>query len=96
MTKLKRLQLESSEKRQRLNALLALDSITDEQRAELGTLTTRMQEIEVETRAAIVAEPPPVDTIEQEDGEGRELRALRSRVEFRPYVAAALEKTRAD
>ena len=56
MTKKQKLWLEMSEKRQKLNALLALAELTDEQRAELETLTKRMQELEVETRAAIVAE----------------------------------------
>ena len=56
MTKRQKLELEQSEKRQRLNELLALDELTDEQRNELDTLTKRAQQIEVELRAAIVAE----------------------------------------
>ena len=58
MTKRQKLQIEQSEKRQRLNELLAIDGaeLTDEQRAEMETLTKRMQQIEVEMRAAIVAE----------------------------------------
>ena len=58
MTKRQTLQLEQSEKRQRLNELLGIDpdKLTDEQRSEMETLTKRMQQIEVEMRAAIVAE----------------------------------------
>ena len=56
MTKKQKLTIEASEKRQRLNELLALDELTDEQRAELETLSKRMQQIEVEIRAAITAE----------------------------------------
>ena len=56
MTKRQKLTIEASEKRQRLNELLALDELTDEQRAELETLSKRMQQIEVEIRAAITAE----------------------------------------
>ena len=56
MTPRQKIQLEQSEKRQKINELLALDELSDEQRAELDTLTKRMQQIEVEMRAAIVAE----------------------------------------
>lgn len=56
MTKKQKLQIEQSEKRQKLNDLLAKESLSDEERAELETLTKRMQEIEPELRAAIVAE----------------------------------------
>ena len=56
MTTLQKLQLEQSEKRQKVNEFLALDELTDEQRGELGALTTRLQNLEVEMRAAIVAQ----------------------------------------
>ena len=56
MTPKQRLQVEQSEKRQKVNDLLAKDELTDEERAELETLTKRLQEIEPELRAAIVAE----------------------------------------
>ena len=38
MTPRQRLQIEQSEKRQRLNELLGLDDLSDEQRNELDTL----------------------------------------------------------
>ena len=89
MTPLQRLQLEASEKRQKLNGLLALDELTDEQRGELGALTTRMQDIEVETRAAIVAEPTPEPT---DAGPGdREVRALIDGANVGAIFAATLE-----
>ena len=53
--------LEMSAKRETLNALLSVDEMDDAQRAEMGGLTTRMQELEVEARAAIMAEDVPVD-----------------------------------
>ena len=56
MTKRQKLQLEQSEKRQKINELLGLDELSDEQRGDLDTLTKRMQHIEVEMRAAIVVE----------------------------------------
>ena len=92
MTKLQRLQVEASEKRQALNALLALDELTDDQRAELGTLTTRMQQIEVETRAAIVAEGDAEvrDLTTAPDAEMRERLELRGRANLTEYIRAAL------
>ena len=47
MTAKQRLQLEQSEKRQKLNELLAIapDQLTEENRAEMDTLTTRMQQM---------------------------------------------------
>ena len=56
MTKRQKLQIEQSEKRQRINELLNGDDLTDEQRGELDTLTKRMGNIEVELRAAIAIE----------------------------------------
>ena len=93
MTRLQRLQLEASEKRQRLNDLLALDELSDEQRAELGTLTTRMQQVEVETRAAIVAEGDTTETrdlADAPDAEMRERLELRSRASLTGFITAAL------
>ncbi|MCY4479868.1 MAG: hypothetical protein OXB97_08220 [Rhodospirillales bacterium] len=97
MTKRQKLAIEASEKRQRLNELLALDELTDEQRGELDTLTKRMQQIEVETRAAITAEA--ADEAEARglfgnngDGEPAEIRALRGKVRTGGYVTAALEQ----
>ena len=92
MTKAQRLQLEASEKRQRLNDLLGLDDLTDEQRGELSTLTTRMQQLEVETRAAIVAESD-LETralADQPDAQMRERLELRSRASLTNYLLAAL------
>ena len=90
MTPKARLSLELSEKRQRVNELLALESLTDEQRAELGTLTTRMQQCEVELRAAIVAEPATEIRIEGSP-EQRELREPVARCNVGRIFEATLE-----
>ena len=96
MTARQRLQLEQSEKRQKLNELLAIepDTLTSENRAEMETLTGRMQQIEPELRAAIVAEGEEqaqaagqfTDTA---DGEQAEVRALLGRVSIADYLAPA-------
>ena len=89
--------LEMSTKREKLNALLAVDEMTDEQRAEMGTLTVRMQELEVEARAAILAEGEPTIThTDVSDGEGRELRSLIDRANVGSIFEAALEHRATD
>ena len=92
MTKSQKLQIEQSEKRQKINELLALDELTDEQRGELETLTKRMQHIEVEYRAAIVAEGEAEQRARADapvDAELRERLELRSRARLSNYLLAA-------
>ena len=91
MTPLQRLQLKASETRQSLNVLLALDELDDEQRASMGVLTVTMQNIEVETRAAIVAEGDPTVTATDDDSAAREMRALISGASIAGIFAAAME-----
>ena len=89
--------LEMSTKRQALNALLGADELSDEQRAEMGTLTERMQELEVEARAAIMAEDVPTIThTTVADGEDRELRSLIDRANVGAIFECALEHRATD
>ena len=84
--------LEMSTKRESLNALLAVDELSDEQRAEMGTLTTRMQQLEIEARAAIVAEDEiTITRSDVADGEARELRSLIDRANVGSIFECALE-----
>ena len=93
MTLQQRLQIKASEQRSRLAELGALDELTDELRAELGTLTTAHQDSELQLRAAIAAEPEevvqpgPHATV---DPEVRERLELRARASFGRYLHAAL------
>ena len=91
MTNRQKLALETSQKRERINELLALEEISTEQRAELGTLTERMQQLEVETRAAIVAEPDPAEITTEGTPEARELRGLTDRANIGEIFASALD-----
>ena len=91
MTPLQRLQLRQSETRSSLNALLLLDELDDEQRAEMATLTTSMQNLEVETRAAIVAEGDPTVAATEHDTAAREMRALVAGASIAGIFAAAME-----
>ncbi len=89
MTALQRLQLEQSEKRERLGHLLNLDDLSDEQRSEMDDLTKRMQQLEVELRAAIVAEPEPTTAPTAEDSD-RDRLELRSRASVGRYLLSAM------
>ena len=89
--------LEMSTKREALNALLAVDELSDEQRAEMGTLTTRMQQLEIEARAAIVAEDEiTITRSDVADGEARELRSLIHRANVGAIFEATLEHRATD
>ena len=91
MTLTQRLTIRTSEQRSRLAELAGLDELTDEQRAELGTLGTEHQDTESQLRAAIAsapdADPAIVPTV---DPEVRERLELRGRTSFGRYLVAAL------
>ena len=87
-----RVALEMSEKREKLNGLLGVDELSDEQRTEMGTLTSRLQELETEARAAILAEgETTVTKTTVTDGEGDELRSLIGRANIGAIFEATLE-----
>ena len=93
MTPLQRLQVEQSEKRQAINELLAVEDLTDDQRTELDTLTKRLQQIEVETRAAIVAggeEGVTTATAGGDTSPDADRLELRGRASLGRYLLAAL------
>ena len=91
MTRKATIAVEKSEKRQRANELMTkADELTTEERAELDTLTKRLQELEVELRAAIVLE----ETQEQRaDGspENREYRDILGRANMGSIFEATIE-----
>ena len=88
--------LEMSEKREKLNALLAVDDLTEDQRSDLGILTSRMQELEVEARAAILGEGETTVTTTVADGENAELRSLIARANVGSIFEATLEHRSTD
>ena len=93
MKKSQTLSLELSEKRQKINDLLGKETMTDEERAELETLTKRVQEAETEYRAAVVAEAGEEAEARGQfnngDGESAEVRALLDRVTLTDYMGPA-------
>ena len=93
MTTLQKLELRRSEIRARLSELSELDTLTDEQKSETDALTKEFQEKETQYRAALIAEGEAAQAKEfGTDGEGAEIRALRSRAPLQDYVMAAVEK----
>ena len=99
MTRKQKLQLEQSEKRQRINELLDNEDRSADETGELETLTGRMQAIEPELRAAIVAEGT-AETRDRldfgEDAAGRELRALVADASAGAIFTATLEHRATD
>ena len=100
MTHKQKLELEQSEKRQKINELLGKEEKTTEELNELQALTTRMQNLEIETRAAIVAEGTEeqrrLGETQDGDGESAEIRSLFSRVSLNDYLAPASAGTGVD
>ena len=89
MTPLQRLQLEQSEKREKLNTILALDAMTDEQRTDMTGLTERLTLLEPELRAAILASGETETRTDGVDAEMRERIELRKKASAGRYFAAA-------
>ncbi len=95
MLKSQKLALEASEKRQKINELLAKDELSPEERSEMETLTKRMSEIETEYRAAVSAEADIAggDSPNRDnagDAEERERAELRGRIRLGNYLLAAV------
>ena len=91
MTLTQRLTIQASEQRSRLAELASLDELTDEQRAELGTLGATHQDTEAQLRAAIASAPDADPAIDPAvDPEVRERLDLRQRASFGRYLAAML------
>ena len=97
-----KLAIEQSEKREALNKLLNLTDLSAEQRAEREALTKRLQAIEPELRAVLVAEAADDEAIQievdddpnredDETPEAVEMRALIKRANMGNVMKASLE-----
>ena len=90
MLKSHRLQVEQSELREKINAALDRDDLTDAERAELDGFTKRAQQIETELRAALVSESHESETRAfSDDAEGREIRSLLDNLSISDYLSPA-------
>ena len=92
MTLTQRLTIRTSEQRSRLSELAGLDELTDEQRAELGTLGTEHQDTEAQLRAAIASAPDDANAAIDPavDPEVRERLELRGSASLGRYLASML------
>ena len=100
MRKTVKLQIEMSEKREKINGLLGKDELSDEERAELNVLTKRAQEIEIELRAALVADGEAEDraraafdgesNVVADDPEARELERITAAASVADIVSSAV------
>ena len=89
MTLTQRLTIRTSEQRSRLAELAGLDELTDEQRAELGTLGTEHQDTEAQLRAAVAADVAVTPAGDPVDSETRERLELRAKTGIGDFLAAA-------
>ena len=91
MTAKQRLHLEQVDIKKKLNELLGGEALTDEQRGEMDTMTTRLEQSDTELRAAILAEGDDeqraFDT--NGDGESAERRRLLEGVTIADYLNPA-------
>ena len=97
MRKSLKLQVEQSELREKLAAVLAKDELTGDERAALDKLTKRAGEIETELRAALTVEAAEDEAAGRETDAGaaltpedRERLDLRAKASVGRYLAAAL------
>jgi len=91
VTDRQRLEIRSSEIRERLNEIAGMDDLTDEVRTESEGLTAELRDVETKRRAAIAAEPEPeVRETEHVDPETRERLELRSKASLGGFLLAAL------
>ena len=87
----------ASEIRARLAELAGAEKMGAEERAEIAKLRTEYKDVELRIQAATVGAAGPDDPAKpteptEPDAEERELLELRARVEFAPYLTAALER----
>ena len=91
MTPRQKIEVEQSTHRERINALLGQETRSAEEGTELSTLTARMQALEIEYRAAVVAEPDTSTVTPTMDSEHRERLELRSKASLGRFLVAAMK-----
>ena len=98
MTAKQKIELRMSESRSKLNALLDIEisERTDDQRAEVVSLSESLQALEPELRAALLAAPEKPEVLDSEKPEARERRELRGKAKLAGFISAVLEDRRLD
>ena len=96
MDALQKVQLKQSELKVKLSELLVtpVETRGESFQEDLGKLTAEVKGVEAEVQAALLAQPEIVEKRSEEKptetSEEKELRELRSEVNFGKYIAAAL------
>ena len=90
MTHLQKLQLEKSRLKEKMAQIMAKPERTDDDRTTLANIDKRMQEMQVEIRAAIHLDEKSTIETRTEDNEDREIRSLKEKVKLTDYVSEAL------
>ena len=93
MTPLQKLQLRASEVRTKLNELGAVETLSDEQAAEVATLSKEYRDIETRSQALIIGadDPDGGETVEDKATKPDDkLLELRSKVSFADYAHAVV------
>ena len=91
MTPMQRIRRQQSEHREKINSLLGVETELDEgQRTELAGLTTRMQDLELEYRAAVAIDGPleTADDVPVINKDDRQRLELRSAAKLTNYMLA--------
>ena len=91
MTPMQRIRRQQSEHREKINSLLGVETELDEgQRTELAGLTTRMQDLELEYRAALAVDGPieTADDVPVVSKDDRQRLELRSAAKLTNYMLA--------
>lgn len=90
MTNTQRLQIQMSEKRERLNELLSRDGLSDEERAEETALAVEYKDLEQRFRIALEAEGEEAAVGVAEPETEPELRDIRARASVNDFIQEAI------
>ena len=90
MTNAQRLTCELSKAKQRLNALSAGETLSEEETTEIETLSASVQQLEPQLRAAIVSEGAETATVETTKPEDREFREILQKASAGSIISCAL------
>ena len=92
MTTAQTIQVRLSFLRENLNRLLSIETRSAEEQTEMETLTNEVSVKEPELRAALAAEPDPLEVVTTGDPEARELALLTSKSNMGAIILAVTEK----
>ena len=98
MTRVQRINLKLSEKRQAIGTMLdaPVEERSETWQADLDTAKNELKTLESELQAALLIEPEPTETRDADTSEGREIRQLIEQSELSAYFNSVLGETALD